>query len=62
MEVITMFSPNMSKEDINFGLIIQEAILTGKCEKCKYLKECENNKDFKFPDDSWCMIKFKESD
>lgn len=36
------------------------AVCSGKCDKCKYLDECETNRSFKFPDDAACTIKKKE--
>ena len=60
MDIITIPESNMNENDIKFGIAIQNAILNGECEKCKYLKQCENNKDFNFPDDSWCFNKYKE--
>ena len=36
------------------------AVCSGKCDKCRYLDECETNRSFKFPDDAACTIKKKE--
>lgn len=59
-EITTFANPNMSDEEIKFGLVIQKAILTGQCNECKYLTECENNPFFEFPKDSWCIRNYRK--
>lgn len=55
-KIITMVNPSISEKNIDLALLVQKAILTGKCNECKYLKECESNRDFKFPSDVRCII------
>lgn len=61
-EIITFVDPNMSEKEIEFSLVIQKAIFTGQCDKCKYLTECENNQLFEFPKDSWCVQNYKKGE
>lgn len=61
-KITTIADPNMSEKDIDFSLVIQKAILTGQCDKCKYLQRCENDELFNFPDDSWCVKNYKKGE
>lgn len=52
-KIITMVQPNMSEKEIEKGFKIQKAILKGECNKCKYLKKCENGINIENAD-AWC--------
>ena len=39
---------------------ISIAIISGECNKCRYLKICESDRTFKFPDDAFCMRLLRE--
>lgn len=39
---------------------VYEAFITGKCDDCKYLKDCSTYTDFEFPSDAWCMKRKKQ--
>lgn len=51
---ITLFDGVYSAEKQAEGLSISEAIVSGKCNNCTFLKECESNENFKFPESAWC--------
>lgn len=36
------------------GIAISEAVVNGKCNNCPFLKECQSNENFKFPEPAWC--------
>ena len=36
------------------GMAAAKAVISGKCDICKYYEECSNNYNFRFPRDSWC--------
>lgn len=55
MKNIVVFDRPYSKEKIQEGIAVQKAVITGECNKCTYLKQCESDKSFEFPKDSACM-------
>ena len=52
---IVIFDKPYSKEETAEGLAIQQAVITGECNMCKYKNECENNRNFVFPENAACM-------
>lgn len=36
---------------------ISEAFSSGKCNACKYISECANNRGFVFPKNTWCQVR-----
>lgn len=42
------------KEKQAEGLAVSEAIVTGKCNECAFLKKCESDSNFQFPVFAWC--------
>ncbi len=50
-----IFDKPYSKEKIAEGLAVQRAVISGVCNMCKYLRQCENDDTFKFPKDAPCM-------
>lgn len=38
------------------GLGVHEAVVSGKCEKCRHFYKCTVDEDFSFPLDAPCMI------
>ena len=43
------------------GAAVAKAVMTGKCNSCKYIHRCENDINFKFPDDAPCMKILRQS-
>lgn len=39
------------------GMAVQWAVVSGACDKCKYLKRCENDAAFVFPSAADCMVR-----
>lgn len=52
---ITVFDKVYSKEKQAEGLAVSEAVAFGKCGECGFLKQCEDNRDFRFPVFAWCQ-------
>lgn len=55
MKKILIIDPTVPQEDRAEGLAVYNALITGKCDTCKYLKCCSEDGDFKFPADAACM-------
>ena len=53
---VVLFDKSYSREKTLEGLGVNHAIITGKCDKCEYLPECETNSNFVFPCDAACMV------
>lgn len=51
---IVFFDGVYSTEKQAEGISISEAIASGECNECKFLKECESNENFEFPESAWC--------
>jgi len=60
MKNIVIFDKPYSDEKIKEGLRIQQAVITGKCNKCGYLPRCETDSNFVFPKDAPCMEEVAE--
>ncbi|MBE6704230.1 MAG: hypothetical protein E7583_03115 [Ruminococcaceae bacterium] len=54
---IVIFDKPDSAEKIAEGLAVRWAVISGICNMCKYLHQCENDDKFKFPKDALCMAK-----
>ncbi len=59
-ENTVVFDRAYSADKIGEGRAIQWAVMSGECEKCKNLYECEHNRRFKFPKRAACMKKKAE--
>lgn len=57
---IVIFDKPYSVNKIAEGRAVQWAIVNGVCNECKHLRECESNNNFKFPNNTPCMIKKSE--
>lgn len=57
---ITIFDKPYSPEKLAEGLAISTAIMSGACDRCGYLRECESSGVSIFPTDAWCMKKKAE--
>ena len=55
MKVTVVMDNSVPKEKIKEAMAIQTAVLTGACNKCVYLPQCETDETFKFPNDAPCM-------
>lgn len=42
------------------GLAISQAIAIGKCNECRFLKQCESDRNFTFPADAYCQKRKQE--
>lgn len=54
---VIVFDKPYSSDKIAEGRAIQWAVVSGACNKCDYLRRCENDVFFKFPQNAPCMIK-----
>ena len=54
---VVVFDKLYSGEKIAEGRAVQWAVLSGACNKCKYLSQCESDNNFEFPQNAPCMIK-----
>jgi len=52
-----IFDKPYTPEKIAEGRAIQWAVVSGACNKCKHKKQCENDSDFAFPQNTPCMKK-----
>ena len=59
VDVLTFAEP-YSQDKINEGRAVHWAVLSGACDSCKYLRDCENggsNEWNGFPQDAPCEVK-----
>ena len=54
---VVMFDKFYDSKKQKEGLAVHWAVVSGACNLCKYLPECETNEKFKFPKDAPCMMK-----
>lgn len=54
---VVIFDKPYSDEKIAEGRAIQWAVVSGACNWCKYLPQCEKDENFEFPPDAPCMLK-----
>lgn len=59
MNNAVIFDKTYSPDKIDEGLAVNWALLSGACNKCKYLKQCESGNSI-FPEDAPCMKKKAE--
>lgn len=52
---ITVFDMAYPEEKQAEGLAISEAVATGKCNECGFLKQCESDRFFEFPSSAYCQ-------
>ena len=52
---IIVFDRSYPREKQAEGLAISEAVASGKCDKCAFLKQCTKDRDFEFPVFAWCQ-------
>lgn len=52
---ITIFDRAYPREKQAEGLAISEAVASGKCDKCAFLKQCARDRNFEFPVFAWCQ-------
>lgn len=62
MKNTIVFDDSYSLEKIKEGLAVREAVLTGACDKCAYLRECSSNENFEFPTCAPCMRIMRRSE
>ena len=62
MEHKVIFDKPYSQEKIKEGLGVYMALITGACNKCPHLSECEGNEHFKFPQNASCMREIPSED
>lgn len=55
MNHITMFDRPYPVEKQAEGIAISEAVATGKCNSCGFLRQCESDDRFQFPPLAWCQ-------
>lgn len=55
MKVIAVLDKNIPKGKMTEAMAIQRAVISGACNKCQHLKQCEKDETFKFPKDAECM-------
>lgn len=55
MRKILIFDQSVPQNKRAEGLAVYKAVMTGKCDICPYLKQCEKGEDFEFPKDAACM-------
>lgn len=55
MKVTAIMDDSIPKEKVKEAMAIQTAVLTGACNTCFYLPQCESDSSFKFPADAACM-------
>ena len=55
MKHVTIFDQPYPDDKQFEGLGVSWAFVSGACNKCGYLKKCENDDSFVFPDDAPCM-------
>ncbi|MBP3939477.1 MAG: hypothetical protein IK955_08705 [Clostridia bacterium] len=55
-----IFDKPYSADKIAEGRAIQWAVVSGACNKCDYLRRCESDVFFQFPQNAACMIKKNE--
>ena len=53
--LITIFDAEYPAEKQAEGLGVSEAVVSGKCDTCKYYPTCTTNEAFAFPVDAACM-------
>ncbi len=56
MKIVTTFDRPYSNEKQAEGIGIMLAVISGECDKCSCLKQCESDGTFKPADDMPCMI------
>lgn len=56
----TMFDRQYPKDKQAEGLAISQAIAIGKCNECRFLKQCESDRNFTFPADAYCQKRKQE--
>jgi len=56
----TMFDRQYPKEKQAEGLAISYAVASGKCNDCRFLKQCESDRNFAFPDEAYCQKRKRE--
>jgi MoaA/NifB/PqqE/SkfB family radical SAM enzyme len=61
MKKILIIDADVPQKDIAEGRAVYEAVMTGKCDVCPYLKQCEGDGNFRFPQDAACMRILNES-
>lgn len=54
---VVIFDKPYSEDKIAEGRAVQWAVVSGSCNKCKYLSQCESNNNFEFPKNAPCMIR-----
>lgn len=52
---IIMFDCAYPKEKQAEGIAVAEAVANGKCNKCRFLRQCESSENFHPPVSAWCM-------
>ena len=57
---LVIFDKPYSDEKVAEGRAVQWAVISGACNKCKHLQQCESSNNFEFPKNSPCMIKKAE--
>ena len=57
---IVLFPQKLPADMQAEGLAIHWAVLTGKCNECKYLPRCCSDDTFRLPADAFCVVKKKE--
>lgn len=57
---VVIFDKPYSEDKIAEGRAVQWAVVSGYCNKCKYLQQCESDNNFEFPQNAPCMIKKSE--
>lgn len=57
---VVIFDKPYSEETIAEGRAVQWAVVSGSCNRCKHLQQCESDNNFEFPQNAACMIKKAE--
>ena len=57
---VVIFDKPYSDEKIAEGVAVQWAVVSGACNSCNHLQQCESNNNFKFPNNAPCTIKKSE--
>lgn len=52
---ITIFDQPYPEDKQAEGIAVSEAVATGRCNACGYLRQCERDQSFKPPVLAWCQ-------
>lgn len=52
---ITIFDQPYPEDKQAEGIAVSEAVATGRCHACGYLRQCERDQSFKPPVLAWCQ-------